>query len=118
MSPDLPLYTDETQATLGRWTVTPAQMDNVVEMARSCKKDAVRVDDAEGLAVIRYGVGSRECAPYFLRRSEGKWRLDLAAQQKHIRFSVRNHWRFPKGPPEEFAFAFDDWTFNQFGFPH
>lgn len=117
-SAGLPIYTAETQAMLRDWTMTPAQMDNVVRSNRNCPRDAIRIDRTQGLAVVRYSVTSRKCSPFFLRRIGQAWRLDLAAQQKHIRFNHRNYWRFVDGPPPEYAFAFDDWTFDTHGFPH
>ncbi len=117
-SADLAIYTAETQDMLRGWTITPAQMNNVVQSIRNCPKDAIRINEAAGFAVVRYSVKSRKCSPFFLRHIGGAWRLDLMAQQKHIRFSNRNYWHFVSGPPTEFAFAFDDWEFDRRGFPH
>jgi uncharacterized protein len=113
---DLPLYSAATVAMLANWVVTPAQMDNVVRTYRDCVVDGVRVHG--DVAVVRYRVGQRRCAPYFLRREAGAWKLDLATLSGAVRFNHENQWHFAPSPPPEFAFAFADWRFDDRGFPH
>jgi uncharacterized protein len=112
----LPLYSAATMAMLADWVVTPAQMDNVARTYRDCVVDGVRSRDE--LAVVRYRVEQRRCAPYFLRREEGNWKLDLLALSGLIRFNHENQWYFAAGAPGEFAFAFEDWRIDGRGFPH
>jgi len=52
-----------------------------------------------------------------LARGRGHWRLDLTMMQSAIRFGCSNAWRFPDGPPADYAFAFNDWAFDGNGFP-
>ena len=115
-SPELDIFTAATREMMRDWVVTPAQMRNVVETYQRCT--APRLFQASTLAVVRYAADERACAPHFLRRSDGAWRLDLATMSREIRFNHRNEWRFPNGVPSEFAFAFEDWRFDRNGFPH
>jgi hypothetical protein len=62
-------------------------------------------------------VRERVCAPWLLVREDGRWRLDLASASRAIRFGRSNAWRFEAGAPAEYAFAFDDWSFDRHGFP-
>ena len=113
---DLSLYSSDTVAMLSKWVVTPAQMDNVSRTYRACSVDGVRSrDDA---AVVRYRLDQRQCAPYFLRRENDAWRLDLASLSSAIRFNHENQWRFQAPLPDDYAFAFEDWRIDRNGFPH
>jgi uncharacterized protein len=113
---DLPLYTSDTVAMLREWIVTPAQMDNVARTYRGCAVDGVLISG--GIAVVRYRVEQRQCAPYFLRREGDAWKLDLAALSAVIRFNHENQWRFQTTPPDDYGFAFENWRIDRDGFPH
>ena len=113
---DLPFYSADTSRMLRNWVVTPAQMDNVVRAYQNCRTDGVRIR-AE-LAVVRYRVEQRQCAPYFLRREHGEWKLDLGAASSSIRFNHENHWRFQTPLTHEYRFAFQDWRIDGSGVPH
>ena len=112
---DLSLYSTETATMLRNWVVTPAQMDNVARTYRDCTVDGVRINGEA--AVVRYRVGQRQCAPYFLRREDDAWKLDLTALSSAIRFNHENQWRF-QTVPNDYRFAFDDWRVDRSGFPH
>ncbi|MDH3771410.1 MAG: hypothetical protein OET79_10565, partial [Nitrospirota bacterium] len=114
--PDLAIYSDDTQAMLRSWTMTRGQMDQVVRTYRQCR-DAETIRHSTGdLAVIRYEIGDRRCAPWFLRLEDGLWVLDLAASQQALRFNHRNQWRF-EHRSHAYAFGFGDWRFDRHGFP-
>ena len=115
--PDLPIYSAATQRMLKGWVVTPAQMDNSARAYRSCRTDRSSTNRAGNRAVIRYRVADRTCSPFFFRLEGGRWRLDLTMMQSTIRFGRSNAWRFPDGPPADYAFAFNDWAFDGNGFP-
>jgi uncharacterized protein len=113
---DLALYSSDTIAMLRNRVVTPAQMDNVAKTYDGCTVDGVRIrGDA---AVVRYRVDERRCAPYFLRREDDAWRLDLATSSSAIRFNHDNQWRFQRPLPADYGFAFEDWRLDGNGFPH
>lgn len=114
--PDLPFYSADTRRMLRNWVVTPAQMDNIVRAYRNCSPDGVRIE--ADLAVVRYDVGQRQCAPHFLRHEDGGWKLDLGAASSFIRFNHKNQWRFQTPLTHEYRFAFDDWRIDRNGFPH
>lgn len=114
-SPDLALYTEETRRMLRGWTVTPAQMDSVARAYRGCSVE--RVQTAGAYAVVRYGIDARACAPFFLQREAGGWRLDLTMMQKALRFGRNNAWRLDPAAAHPYGFAFTDWHFDANGFP-
>ena len=114
-SPDLLIYTRETRAMLQGWTITPAQMDNVVKANRQCISEGTRTRG--GLAVIRYRIKDRTCSPFFFQKSSDGWQLDLTMMQKAIRFNHSNFWRFDPSVTHGYEFAFEDWRLDKNGFP-
>jgi uncharacterized protein len=105
-NPHLEIYTPATSEMLASWELTPAQMDNEAGRIAGCSQARAIVN--ESFAVIRYPVEARECVPYFLERRQGAWKLDLTMMQ-HASHE-------PDSAP--WGFAFDDWRFDQYGFPH
>lgn len=114
-NPDASIFSAATRRMLANWVVTPAQMDTLVRSYRSCHAEAAQI--AAELAVIRYAPHERACAPWFLIREEGAWRLDLTMMQSAIRFGRDNAWHFASGAHHPYAFAFRDWRFDANGFP-
>ncbi len=115
--PGLALYTAETQGMLRNWVMTPAQMTNVARTYRGCTPERARTDASGELAVIRYPVSQRQCAPWFFRRGAAGWALDLTMMQKAIRFGRTNAWHFDLAADHPYRFAFADWRFDSHGFP-
>lgn len=115
--PQLDLYTSDTQTLLQKWVMTPAQMDNVLHTYQKCHPESLKIGPDAKHAVIRYPPDQRHCSPWFFAREDGKWRLDLAAMQRAVRFGRDNSWRFAAGVPSRYAFAFGDWSFDRHGFP-
>ncbi len=115
--PGLALYTAETRGMLRSWVMTPAQMTNVARTYRSCTPERARTDDSGDLAVIRYPISQRQCPPWFFRRGESGWALDLTMMQSAIRFGRSNAWRFDLAASHSYEFAFADWRFDRNGFP-
>ena len=116
-NPELPIYTPETRVMLRRWLMTPAQMDNLVASYRSCRPEPAIVAPGEAQAVIRYPPSDRACAPFFFRRIDGDWLLDLTMMQNAIRFGPDNAWRLAPGVSHPYGFAFRDWRFDAHGYP-
>jgi uncharacterized protein len=114
-NPALPIYSTATRELLADWVVTPAQMDNVAKTYAGCHAEAPRLDGDR--AVVRYPPGERACAPWFLVREQGRWRLDLTLMQRVVRFGRSNAWHFAPGVAHPYAFAFADWRFDRHGFP-
>lgn len=115
--PGLGLYTAETRSMLQSWVMTPAQMTNVAQTYRRCTAEHARTDSSGRLAVIRYPVAQRQCAPWFFRRDGDGWALDLTMMQKAIRFGRTNAWHFDLATDHPYRFAFADWRFDSHGFP-
>jgi uncharacterized protein len=116
-SPDLAIYTAATRDMLRQWTMTPAQMDNVVRTYRRCHAEPARTGPDGRGAVIRYPIKERACAPWFFQRIGPDWQLDLTMMQRAIRFGRSNAWRFDMAVEHAYRFAFTDWTFDRHGFP-
>lgn len=118
-APGLSIYTRGTQAFLSQWTMTPAQMDNEARSLEDCPERILKTEAI--YAVLRHPVAARRCPPYFFKMEDGQWRLDLTMMSKAIRFNHRNHWHFDTAygiRDRHYAFAFEDWSFDQRGFPH
>jgi hypothetical protein len=115
--PRLDLYSAETRTMLARWVVTPAQMETLVRTYRGCRAEPARIDPSGERAVVRYPAAARGCAPWFLTREAGRWRLDLATAASAIRFGRDNSWHFAPGAEHPYAFAFADWTLDRNGYP-
>jgi uncharacterized protein len=116
-NPELDLYSEATRAMLRRHVMTPGQMDNLVRSYRDCRQEPARLAADGTRAVLRYPPDARRCAPWLLVREAGRWRLDLATASAAIRFGRDNSWRFAAGAEHPYAFAFDDWSFDDHGFP-
>jgi uncharacterized protein len=115
--PNLAIYTPETRRMLQGWLMTPAQMDNVLKTYRRCRAEPVRFGPGATRAVIRYPISQRDCSPWFFRKLDGGWALDLTMMQGAIRFGRSNAWRFDLGVEHPYRFAFSDWRFDRHGFP-
>lgn len=116
-NPNLSLYTADTRQMLRDWTITPAQMDSVVNSYRGCTAEPTKISPDGRLAVIRYPVEERGCAPFFFRQAENAWALDLTMMQRAIRFGRTNAWRLDPAVDHPYRFAFADWRLDQNGFP-
>lgn len=117
--PDLSIYSDASRAMLQKWVVTPAQMDSIVKAYRNCHAEAAKYNDEQSLAVIRYPVSERSCAPWFFERQGDRWQLDLTGAQRYVRFGRDNSWHFDWRvlADHPYRFAFADWGFDNRGFP-
>lgn len=116
-NPELEFYTPESRAMLAEWLVTPAQMDMVSRAYASCNQSELIFSTDRQLAVIRYPIAQRQCAPWFLSRVGADWRLDLTMLQRAIRFGRSNAWHFDRSARHPYKFAFEDWVFDANGFP-
>lgn len=116
-SPDLDIYSSETRELKKKWVVTPAQMKNELNAYRKCSIDQTVYIKNNMLAVVRYKVDQRQCAPYFLVMEDGAWRLDFRTMMENIRFNVSNEWHLDMARPLPYADAFLDWDFNKDGYP-
>jgi len=118
LRPDLSLYTADTRAMLADWVVTTAQADNMVRTQQQCSAEPARISPDGQLAVVRYPVAQRQCAPWFLRYEQDAWRLDLTMMQKALRFGRSNAWHFDLNVDHPYRYAFSDWRLDHNGYPH
>lgn len=114
-SPDLPIYSESTKDMRKNWVVTPAQMENELSAYQSCSKGEER--QTRQLAIVRYPIKERECAPYFLVWENNGWKLDFAAMMQRIQFNVSNEWHFKHRASSDYDVLFSDWRFDENGFP-
>lgn len=116
-APDLEIYSQATRIMRQKWVVTPAQMRNELQTYQSCDVDKTVFIKDKPLAVVRYKVDQRKCAPYFLVNEGGAWRLDFVTMMNNIRFNIDNDWHLDMQKSLPYVDAFDDWTFNKDGYP-
>jgi len=116
-SPELEFYTKQTREMLSGWNVSPTQMDNIVKTYGICYSGETVYNDSYNLAIIRYGIGQKQCSPWFFRNKNGNWLLDLTMMQRAIRFGPGNNWHFVAGLKHEYEFGFADWRFDESGYP-
>ena len=57
------------------------------------------------------------CAPWFFRKLDGRWVLDLTLSGTALRIKPSGGWRFDKTFDHPYGFAFADWQFDDQGFP-
>ncbi|MCC6758865.1 MAG: TPM domain-containing protein [Candidatus Omnitrophica bacterium] len=118
-SPDLSIYSRATKDLKRSWVVTPAQMKMELNTYQSCQVDKVSTAQNGQMAFVRYGVRQRQCAPYFLVKEDGEWKLDFSTMMQYIRFNVENKWHFDMSrvSPSVLS-AFADWQFDKNGYPY
>ncbi len=114
---NLPIYSGATQQLRQKWVVTPAQMKNELTAYQKCDLDKVIILKERNLAVVRYKVEQRKCAPYFLVMEGEQWRLDFVTMMNNVRFNIDNDWHIDMIKPLPYADAFLDWSFNKDGYP-
>jgi hypothetical protein len=96
-------------------SISRGQMANVAAAYAGCSAPDTRIGGDR--AVVRYPVGQRACAPLFLVREDDSWRLDLTVMRVLVVFNTKNHWRLGQGNAGPYAFAFEDWRFDENGYP-
>lgn len=117
----LPIFTAATRGQLRDRKATVAQMDNGVRVYDACGKPQILFDKADRFAVARYRPDQRLCAPWFLMKEDGIWRLDILAHAYGLRNNFSNEWFFDGTTHDNplirpYWFAFDDWYFTKDGY--
>lgn len=124
-NPNLDIYTDATKAFFPKWTVTDINQNHEVENISKClnlHETLYDNDDTHAvLAVIPYDK-HRTCSPYFFKKEEGKWKLDIATMAQTLRFNAQMQWHFDMSKRLEkegmyYAYAFDGYGFDKHGYP-
>ena len=124
-NPKLDIYTDTTKDFFAKWTVTDINQDHEVENIAKCLNlhEVLYSGDVSHavLAVTPYDK-HRTCSPYFFKKEQGKWKLDIASMAQMLRFnsSMQMHFDKEKRLEDEgmyYAFAFDGYGFDKNGYP-
>lgn len=110
------LYSNVTQESLSKWKTSKKQMQKSASFYKKCPKPQLFVSDDHFYAVLRYPLTSPHCSPWFFV-NEQRWRLDLTAKERLIRFNQKNNWYFSDNSEHRYKFAFKDWAINQHGVP-
>ncbi len=123
-NPNLDIYTDATKAFFRTWTVTTINQDHEVDTLSRCTGGEVLYADDNIHAVLAHRPYDkhRKCAPYFFKKEQGAWKIDIATMAQTIRFNVDMQWHFNlderlKKEGMYYAFAFDGYGFDGNGYP-
>lgn len=123
-NPNLDIYTDTTKTFFKKWTVTEINQDHEIHNIAPCKAHYDTLYDTRNehavLAVLPYDK-HRKCAPYFFKKEQGSWKLDIATMAQILRFNAQMdcHIDMTQRLKKEgmyYAFAFDGYTFGKNGY--
>jgi len=125
-NPDLGLYSKATREFFRKHTVTEINMDNEIRFLTPCmagKTEKISPDGRHAVLLNEPLQDHRACSPYFFIMEDGIWRLDIATMADVLRFNRTMEWHFDMKKRLEdeglyYAFAFDGWQFDRYGFPH
>ena len=125
-NPNLDIYTDTTKAFFKKWVVTENNQDHEVDNITSCKalyETLYDTNNNHAALVVRPYNENRTCSPYFFKKEEGKWKLDIDTMAQVLRFNTKMQWHFdmPKRLDKEamyYAYAFDGYVFGKNGYPY
>ena len=122
---DLDIYTKTTQAFFANWVVTEINQDHEATSLKRCIQHYTTLFDTPSthavLAVTPYDK-HRKCAPYFFKKENNTWKLDIATMAQTIRFNTQMQWHFDLSKRLQnegiyYAFAFDGYGFDNNGYP-
>lgn len=112
---DLGIYTPESREFFKNWITTDAQCYNeLCDLAKAKSKPVFIIQDS--LAVIRWALIDKKCAPSFFRKDSTGWMFDIAAMNKNLAFDTRNDWLMSNFD-HDYLFAFKDICFDYNGHP-
>ena len=125
-NPNLDIYTDTTKEFFANWTVTEINQDHEVENISKClnlHETLYDMHNTHAVLTVRPYNKHRTCSPYFFKKEEGKWKLDIATMAQILRFNVDMLWHFDmekrlKKEGKYYAFAFDGYGFDKNGYPY
>jgi uncharacterized protein len=123
-NPNLDIYTDSTKEFFKKWTVTQINQSNEAKFLAKCMngKRTYYSHDNNYAVLLNDPVKRRKCSPYFFKKEQGKWKLDIATMSRILRFNADMLWHFDRGERLKgegiyYAFAFDGLTFGKNGYP-
>ena len=125
-NPNLDIYTDATKHFFANWTVTDINQDNEVRFLEPCINSKRVKYSSDGIHAVTANEpydDHRTCAPYFFKKENGAWKLDIYTMSKAIGFNQTMQWHFnlDKRLEDEamyYAYAFDGYAIDMHGYPH
>ena len=119
-NPNLDIYTDDTKEFLRNRTITEINQDNELRFTSTCR-DGKFYMSYDKYAVLVQPLKPRTCCPYFFKREDGAWKIDIYTMAKTILFNKNMQWHFNmKEKPKylsDYEFAFQNLKFDKNGFP-
>jgi len=123
-NPNLDIYTDASKAFFSQHTVTKINQDNEIRFLTPCmdSKEVKYAVDGVHAVLLNDPVNQRKCSPYFFKKEQGNWKLDIATMAQILRFNAPMQWHFDKkerlkGEAKYYAFAFDGYGLDRNGYP-
>ena len=124
-NPNLDIFSDTTKAFFNKLTVTEINQNNEIRFITQCKSHYETLYDTtntHAVIAVRPYDKYRTCSPYFFKKEEGKWKLDIATMAQILRFNTKMEVHFDKQKRLQkegkyYAFAFDGYTFGKNGYP-
>ena len=123
-NPNLDIYTDATKKFFSGHTVTKINQDNEIRFLTPCmdSKEVKYAVDGVHAVLLNDPVNQRKCSPYFFKKEQGNWKLDIATMAQILRFNTTMQWHFNmkdrlKGEAKYYAFAFDGYGLDKNGYP-
>ena len=106
--------------------MTDINQNHEVHNITSCKvnyETLYDVNDAHAVLAVRPYDKHFACSPYFFKKEEGVWKLDIATMAQTLRFNAQMQFHFDmekrlQGEAMYYAFAFDGYFFDGNGYPH
>ncbi len=125
-NPNLDIFTDTTKAFFNKLTVTEINQNNEIRFITQCKSHYETLYDTtntHAVIAVRPYDKYRTCSPYFFKKEEGKWKLDIATMAQILRFNTKMEVHFDKQKRLQkegkyYAFAFDGYWLNKNGYPY
>jgi uncharacterized protein len=124
-NPNLDIYTNATKTFFTKWTVTDINQNHEVHNLAPCIQKYETLYDTDMshavLAVRPYDT-NRKCSPYFFKKEQGKWKMDIATMAQILHFNQNMQFHFDmknrlRGEAMYYSFAFDGYGFDNNGFP-
>jgi uncharacterized protein len=123
-NPNLDIFTDATKNFFAKRTVTEINQNNEIRFLTPCMDSKKTKYASDGVHAVVHNdpVNQRECSPYFFKKEQGVWKLDIATMAKILRFNTTMQWHFDKkerlkGEAKYYAFAFDGYGLDKNGYP-
>jgi len=123
-NPNLDIFTDTTKKFFSGHTVTKINQDNEIRFLTPCmeSKQVKYSSNREHAVAMNDPVKQRKCSPYFFKKEQGLWKLDIATMAQILGFNTTMQWNFNKkerlkGEAMYYAFAFDGYGLDVHGYP-